>query len=139
MTNTCLAFAAFCRDPESAVSAELQSISRRLMDAVATGGRDVWERHLAPDVAHVDPDGALKDRAAVLDELRPLPEGVSGRIDLTDPALTLSGDTAILTYRALETGQGFGRQQRTAYRVSDVYVRREGHWLLLGSQATRLP
>jgi hypothetical protein len=148
MTKTCLAFAALRaagssapegEDAAGAVTRELQAIAREMMDAVAGGGREVWERRLAPQVSCVDPDGTLKDRAAVLAELRPLPDGVSGRIDLSEPALTLSGDTAILTYRARETEQGFGRRLSAAYRVSDVYVRRDGRWLLLGSQATRLP
>jgi len=150
MSKTCLAFAAFCAATATApegeeraanreVAHELQTIARELMDAVAGGGRDVWESRLAPQVSYVDPDGALKDRAAVLDELRPLPAGISGRIDLSEPALTLSGDTAVFTYQARETEQGFGWERSAAYRVSDVYVRRDGRWLLLASQATPLP
>jgi len=145
MDDVCAALAAACtgtpRDEAGApaVASELVAIARELMDAVGGGGRDVWERRLAPQISYVDPDGTVKDRAAVLAELQTLPSGVSGRMELRDPALTLSGDTAVLTYHAEETEQAFGRTLRADYRVSDVYVRRGGRWLLLASHATRLP
>jgi uncharacterized protein DUF4440 len=147
MKKSCLAVAAFCaaasgspraEEVETSVGAELQAIARELMDAVAAGGREVWERRLAPQVSYVDPDGSLKGRQELLAELQPLPFGLSGRTELSEPVVTLSGDTAILSYRAVQTEQAFGRAVRAAYRVSDVYVRRDGRWLLLGSQATPL-
>ena len=148
MSKRCLALAAVCAatsaalsgEAESssaaAVAAELQAISRELMDADRVGNREVWERHLAPQVAYVDADGSVKDRATVLAELRGLPPGFKGTIDVVEPSVTLSGDTAILTYRALETEQVFDQEVGAVYRVSDVYVRRDGRWLLLGSQGT---
>lgn len=145
MNDVCAAVLAACmstaRDEAApgAVASELVAIARELMDAVGGGSREVWERRLAPQVSCVDPDGTVKGREAVLAELQPLPSGVSGRMELREPALTLSGDTAVLTYHARETEHAFGRTLSAAYRVSDVYVRRGGRWLLLASHATRLP
>src|SRR5437773_550114 len=67
--------------------ASFQGIEQALMDAVATGTRSVWERVLDDSFAVTSEEGEVLTRQRFLDELRPLPKGLSGGITVKELAV----------------------------------------------------
>jgi hypothetical protein len=124
-------------DPETA--SRLRVLSQQLLDAVGAGDTAVWSRILDDEGVFVDEEGTVRDKRAILSELRPLPPGISGHICVTAPRATISRDVAVLTYDAMEAAVIYGQEHHTHYHTTDTYVRRADQWRLLGSHAAVLP
>ncbi len=136
-----LAAAAPARAAQSpdAVRAELVAATQALMDALADGRADVWERTLADDAVIVDEFGRSQDKAAAVKGITGLPAGFSGRIRLRDPRLRLHGDTAVLVVDSDEVETVFDQRLHVLYRMMVTFVRREGAWKLLAMQDVTVP
>jgi hypothetical protein len=124
-------------DPQTA--SRLRVLSQQLLDAVGAGDTAVWSRILADEGVFVDEEGNVRDKRAILSELRPLPPGISGHICVTAPRAIILGDVAVLTYDAMEAAVIYGQEHHTHYHTTDTYVRRGDRWRLLGSHVAVLP
>jgi ketosteroid isomerase-like protein len=124
---------------QAEAEAEIKRIAQELLDAIAPGDKAVWERYLDDAFVMTDEEGNVSTRKAFLDALRPLPQGFSGSIQLSDPVVRLSGDVAILTHLDLEEETIFGQELHARFRSTDTYVRRDGRWKLLASQVMVIP
>lgn len=79
------------------------------MDAIAPGKAEVWERILAEDAIVVDEFGRRQDKRGLVKELRPLPAGFSGSIEVRNPTVRQYGDAAVVQW----TGSPRGATRRT--------------------------
>src|SRR5687768_16746790 len=71
------------RTPSSDVAAVLKRQTQELMDAVAPGKVEVWQRYLLDDVVYLDENGdVVSDKASLLKDFTPLPAGLVGRIEV---------------------------------------------------------
>src|SRR6188474_1319100 len=61
---------------------ELRRVTQELLDAIAPGNAAPWKRVLDERFTHLDENGVVRDRAAFLAELQPLPAGLVGRIEI---------------------------------------------------------
>jgi uncharacterized protein (TIGR02246 family) len=52
--------------------------------------------------------------------------------------IRIYGDAAVVIGRTIQTVQENGKDHSDAYRFTRVYVRQEGHWLLVALQPTRV-
>ena len=112
------------------VVATLRAADQALLDAIAPGDRAAWDRVLAPEAVYVDENGRILDRAAFLEELVPLPKGLSGHIAITDYSVRLDGDTALVVQRLDEREDYFGQPLRAGYLMTETWLRRAGGWRL---------
>ena len=114
--------------------ADLTSLLRRqtqeLMDAVAPGEIDVWQRYLLDDVVYLDEDGVVHDKASLLRELKPLPLGLVGRIEVDRFALTRHGEIAVVAAEIQEYLDYHGQPLRTRFRFLDTWLRTPDGWRL---------
>lgn len=114
---------------------ELNQIQQQLIKAWVNHERETIERYLADDWAVTDPAGRHLTKAEVLAELdsgeRKL---VSGTID--DVKVRLYGDTAVVTGRTLAAGSYQGTRVSVKLRFTDVFVKQNGNWRAVASQAT---
>src|SRR5262249_7585156 len=94
--------------PAERVEPVLQAATQALMDAVAKGDAAVWDRTLAADMVYTAEDGAVKDKAALLAELQPLPPGITGTIEVIEFRARDYGDFAVATWVADEHEVYFG-------------------------------
>ncbi len=117
----------------------LCDLSQRLLDAIAPGDTAVWSRHLDNDGVFVDEEANVRDKRAMLAQIRPLPAGIGGRICVTAPRATFAGGVAVLTYDAMETAIVYGQLLKTRYHTTDTYIRRGAEWKLLGQHIAVLP
>src|SRR5262245_951568 len=65
-------------------TASLLRQTRELFDAVSAGDRAPWQRYVDPRASYLDEDGTLLSKADLVSQIKPLPPGVSGTIEVTD-------------------------------------------------------
>jgi hypothetical protein len=114
--------------------AELRGITQEMLDAVALGNVDVWRRYLHEGVIHVDENGKVRSKADLLEELRPLPAGLSGRIEIDTFKAEIHDDVAIVTHEDQEHLDYFGQKLATRFRSTDTWQRTPAGWRLIAQQ-----
>ncbi|HZS08039.1 MAG TPA: DUF4440 domain-containing protein [Blastocatellia bacterium] len=124
---------------DAATERELVRIAQALLDAVASGDKAVWEKHVADDLIYTDENWRILTKKQLLDSLAPLPKGYSGSIRVADVRSRINGDAAVLSYRVLEEEQIFGQKISPMYLVTDTYFRRNGRWQMIASHVIVRP
>ena len=117
--------------PSEDVPALLRTKTEQLLDAITHGDRSVWERELHPQARVVDEQGEVLERKAMVESVRPLPAGVSGKLWPTQFQATVLGDVAVTTYVAEEDENFHGAKIHSRYRMGETWVKRDGAWKLL--------
>lgn len=120
-------------------SAALFGVTQRLMDAITEGDSAVWSAHLSSRWFITDEEGRHLTRAEFLPELRGLPPGQSGRLEIGDRHLVGGPGVAVLSYDINEWHDFHGQELRTRFHATDTWVREDGGWKMLASQVTALP
>lgn len=127
------------RSSPSATEEELQRITQELLDAVAVGDKAVWSKYLSDTCLYSSEDGRTLTKAQLLDELRPLPEGYIGKLRMANPQVREYGDTAIITYDAMEDLEIHGQKIKTRFHTTETYLKRGGEWRMIASQVLVVP
>lgn len=116
---------------------ELVRRTQELCDAVVPGNKEPWKKYFAEDAIYSDEKGRTLDKSALVADITALPEGYSGAIKVVNPKSRIEGDTAILSYDLNETETIFGQNLSARYHVTDTWLRRNGEWQIIASQAHR--
>jgi hypothetical protein len=118
----------------------LQRQTQEMMDAVASGGRDVWDRYLLPDMVYTAEDGQTKTKAQLLDEIQPLPKDIWGKLKVAEFKVVerFDSNAVIATYVAEEDEGYFGQTIHARYRSTDTWLRTKEGFKLLASQVLAL-
>jgi hypothetical protein len=119
-------------------AAVLQRQTQELMDAITDGKAEVWSRYLDPEAIYTTEDGTLQTKAQMVEGTRPLPEGVSGNIKVTDFKATVHGPVAITNYVSDEHETYHGHELHCQYRSTDTWLKTPAGWRLIGSQILAL-
>jgi hypothetical protein len=128
-----------CAPPPKTPSIEaLRSITQALADAVAPGEARTWDRYTDAALTYVSEDGEVKDKAAILAELKPLPTGISGTIRVTEFRAQGHGAFAVTTYVMEETETIDGQVLHNRYRETDTWRAFGGAWKLVAAQVLAL-
>ncbi|MEZ0471759.1 nuclear transport factor 2 family protein [Luteimonas salinilitoris] len=118
--------------------AELRRMTQELLDAVAPGRRDVWDRYLDERFLHMDENGVVRNKVELLNEFAPLPPGLAGSIEIDTYKATIHGDIAIAAYEMQETLDYHGQPLRSRFRALDTWRRTPAGWRLIGEHAAAL-
>ena len=124
--------------PEAAVPALLKAQTQELMDAVGRGDSAPGQRYVHADCLYTSEDGEVSDRQKLLADLKPLPAGVSGQIEVIDFRARVRGGTAIATYVSDEHEDFHGHALHCQYRSTDTWLKTPAGWRLLSSQVLAL-
>jgi hypothetical protein len=116
---------------------ELVRRTQELYDAVVPGDQAPWKKYFADDSIFSDEKGRTMDKAKLIADITPLPAGYSGTIKLDRVQSRIYDNVAILSYDANETETIFGQKLSARYHVTDTWLRRDGDWQIVGSQAHR--
>jgi hypothetical protein len=118
---------------DAAVTRQLETIEEQLASTWKNHDCAGWAALLASDwsVTHIDAKIITKQQA--LEMCRTGPD-VSSSVDQL--AVRIYDDTAIVTGRTKATANGAAAQTVTL-RFTDVFVRRDGRWIVVASHATR--
>ncbi|HEY6221822.1 MAG TPA: DUF4440 domain-containing protein [Candidatus Eisenbacteria bacterium] len=119
-------------------TALLRVRTQALADAIALGDAGVWRRHLHDDCVCTNEDGEVLGKKALVEQLKPLPSGVSGTIRVTDFQARVRGTIAIATYVLDEHEDYHGHAMHCQYRSTDTWLKTPTGWRLLASQVLAL-
>jgi hypothetical protein len=114
------------------VVASFRARDQAMLNAIAPGDKQVWDAVLAPEAVYLDENGRVIERAAFMDELKPLGPGASGHLDIVDYRLRIVGDTALVIQTAAEYEAFHGQNLRTDYMMSETWIRSSGGAWKLG-------
>jgi len=140
-----LAFAVLCllssvllRAAEPPITeAELVRRTQDLYDSIVSGNQTPWKKYFADDCTFSDEKGRTLDKTKLVADITPLPKGYSGAIKIDNVISRIIGDTAILSYDANETETMFGQKETARYHTTDTWLRRNGEWQIIATQAHR--
>jgi len=116
---------------------ELVRRTQELFDSVAPGNAEPFKKYFAEDAMFFDEKGRSMDKAALVQDVQPLPKGYSGTIKLMRPKSHIEGDVAILSYDLDETETIFGQNMTARYHETDTWMRRNGKWQIVAGQVLR--
>jgi hypothetical protein len=116
---------------------ELVRRTQELYDSLVTGNQTPWKKYFADDCTFSDEKGRTLDKQKLVADISPLPNGYSGTIKIENVISRIIGDTAVLSYDANETETIFGQNLKARYHVTDTWLRRNGEWQIIASQAHR--
>jgi Domain of unknown function (DUF4440) len=120
------------------VADTLQRQTQELLDAIATGDRGPWTLYLDDRVIFSAEDGSTKSKTQMLDELKPLPKEIWGKLRVTDFRVELHDKTAVTNYVADEEEGYFGQVLHARYRSTDTWIETGDGWRLIASQLLAL-
>ena len=118
---------------DAATTRELTEIEARLATTYKSGDCDGWGALLAPEWSVIHITGAEITKAEAVQTCK----AAATRIDsLSSDNLVVRafGDAAVVTGRTTASAGG----QTVTLRFTDVFVRRNGRWQAVASQATRI-
>jgi hypothetical protein len=116
----------------------LKRQTQELLDAVSDGKAAVWERYLDDRATLTAEDGSVSTKAEIVKSIRPLPEGVSGVLKVTDFKAFLHGPVAVTNYVADEQESYYGHQLHCQYRSTDTWLKGAKGWRLIAQQTIAL-
>jgi hypothetical protein len=117
--------------------AELVRRTQELYDSIVAGNQTPWKKYFADDCTFSDEKGRTFDKTKLVADITPFPPGYSGAIKIENVISRIIGDTAVLSYDLNETETIFGQDLRARYHVTDTWLRRNGDWQIIASQAHR--
>ena len=116
---------------------ELVRRTQELYDAIVPGNQVPWKKYFADDCIFSDEKGRTMDKTKLVADITPVPAGYSGAIKIGDVQSRIIGDAAVLSYDANETETIFGQNLTARYHITDTWLRRNGDWQIIASQAHR--
>jgi len=116
---------------------ELVRRTQEIMDAVAPGNPEPWNKYFADDAMYFDEKGRAMNKAALVKDVSPLPNGYSGNIKVLNAKGNILRDAAVLSYDLDETEVIFGQELKARYHGTDTWVRRNGQWQIVAGQMLR--
>src|SRR5215471_6098512 len=116
----------------------LQRQTQQLMDAIAAGDREPWQRYVADTIVFLTEDGARKSKADLIAELRVFPPEIWGRIRVTEFDVVRHDRVAVATYVADEEEGYYGQVLHAKYRSTDTWLLSDGGWQMIGSEVLAL-
>lgn len=120
------------------VAGVLRRQTQEMLDAIATGKAAVWERYLDENALYTAEDGAVSTKAQMVEQMKPLPEGVSGTIKVMDFKATVHGTVAIASYVSDEHEDYHGHKLHCQYRSTDTWLKTPAGWRLIAGQVLAL-
>ena len=90
--------------------ARFQAIEQALAGAVGAGDKAPWDRVMDATCVVTSEEGEVIDKRKFLDDLRPLPPGLTGRIAVRDLTVQEYPGFALVRYRADEWETVFGER-----------------------------
>src|SRR6266446_4499255 len=60
-------------------------------------------------------------------------------VELQDVQVHAYGDTAVMSSRGIYRAEANGQKITNSFRTTDVWLRRDGRWLLIASHGSQIP
>lgn len=121
---------------KSATVQELTRIEKEITDGILKGDYSAFKRVLADGYVGTNAWGELSvGKAANTDGIE---DNKLTEATVTDFKVHEFGDTAVATFTSTDKGTWRGEDISGVFRWMDVFVKKNGRWQLIASQATRV-
>jgi ketosteroid isomerase-like protein len=132
-----MTFGIAAADTPTAVEKEFTALENTWGEAVKKRDTAYLEKLYAAEYLFTDPSGGVADRAKDIGDTK------SGafKLDafkLDEIKVHQYGNVAVVTGRNTLTATADGKDVSGAYRFTDVFVKRDGRWQCVATQATRV-
>ena len=122
-------------DP-AATTRWFRDTEQKLMNAIASGDRAAWDKVMDATCVMTTEEGQVLGKKQFLDELRPLPPGLSGDISVQDLTVQQLEKVAVVRFLADEWETVFGQRLSTRYRVTDTFRQEGQDWKMVASHVS---
>ncbi|MGA3106145.1 MAG: nuclear transport factor 2 family protein [Terriglobales bacterium] len=124
-------------DATPSAESEIKALELRLPELIVQADWDEYAKHLASDFLHTRDNGQVENKEETMAALRDLKRKIIVmEMEPADLLIHTYGDTAVasakFTIRVREAGQVKSR----VTRQTDVFVKRDGQWLMVAEQVT---
>ena len=117
---------------------EVQALEQAWADAVQHQDAGKIDRLQAEEYLFTDPAGQVWTKSRELDTIKSGDLAIDS-VELSEMKVRLYDNTAVVTLRVVWHGQFRGTDISGPQRMTDVFVKRDGRWQCVASQATRIP
>lgn len=121
--------------PASDVAATLKATEQAWIDAELRHDAAAFEKLVADDWVAITPEGPSETKAERAAEIL---KGTVTSATLGPMNVRVFGDTAVVTGSDVETEVVHGKEAIGYYVWTDVFVKRDGKWLAVASQTTKV-
>ncbi len=116
---------------------ELQTVEQTWAGAVKQRDTAKINNIQAEEFEFTGPNGQIWTKARALESIK------SGQLlidsfEMSEFKIRIYGDTAVVNFRVVWDGTSNGVDISGPQRMTDVFVKRDGHWQCVASQATRI-
>ena len=115
----------------------LEQLERDWIEALHTNNVAFVDSVLAPEFVSTDWDGVRGDRQRELQLVKDFNLQVD-KWTVDEFTIKVFGDTAVVWFTQRMVGPVQGKPTEIVSRYMDVFVNRDGKWLCVGSQSTRV-
>ena len=105
-----------------------------LWKAWETGNQALAEPIYNKDFIDIDFKGIRRNKAEVLNFLKPLPNTETAQILLSDWYFIVKNTTVVANYIVEDKRTRDGRTITTKFRATDTFIKRYGHWQIISGQ-----
>ncbi len=121
------------RDPH-----QVSQLQADLIQAYIHRDASALDRILADDYTFVDDRGEVTTKQQVLASFGTGGDRTITSYQIVDPLVRVYGDAAVMVYRYVSHEEYNGQDDSGNYRVTRVFLRRNGRWRIVAGQETRL-
>ena len=126
-------------DTNPAAEGEIKALELKLADWIVHGNWDAYSKVLAPDYLHTNYNGHVESKdealAGLRDEHRKI---IVMEAETSDQRVRILGDTAVFNAEFTIWVRESGQVKTRVLRVTDVFLGRDGQWLLIAEQSTAI-
>jgi hypothetical protein len=122
----------------NSLESELKTITREMHDLLGRGEKDQLLSYFADDFIGTSYDGETVTKNDLRKSFSTPPREAKVTRDIEDFTARGNSESAIVTYRIIEHVEIGEDKHANQFRYTDSFVKRNGRWLLLASQATRI-
>jgi ketosteroid isomerase-like protein len=123
-------------DSNSAASAEVKAFVAQMAEMIVKADWDGYAQRLAPDYLRTNYDGRVQNKNEALASLRDPQRKIIVMEMEPDQRVRVYGDTAVSSTGFTISVRDSGQVKTRIIRMTDVLVKRDGQWYLVGEQAT---
>src|SRR5262245_52486806 len=114
-------------------AAWFQKTEQAVMEAIAVGDKQIWNRVLDDRFTYTSEEGQVLTKQDLLRTLSGLPPGLTGTIMVEELTVQQFTMFAVVRFLANEQETVFGQVLRTKYRNTDTFRRVRSEWKMIAS------
>jgi ketosteroid isomerase-like protein len=133
----CAAAAVSAQRPVRSAQQILEQLERDWVEALQRNDVDFVNNVLAPEFVSTYGDGSRGDRARELQLVKEFNQQVD-KWTVDEFTVRVFNETAVVWFTQRMTGPVQGKPTEIVTRYMDVFVNRDGKWLCIGSQSTKV-